>query len=140
MIILDTDHLIEFEKGSSDAAARLQSRLVASGDEIATTIVSIEEVLRGWLAEIHRRTDPRLQISAYSHLDRFLEFVSGWEVLPWNHAAVNQFEALRLQKVRVATMDLKIACIAISLGAKLITRNLNDFQKIPSVDVEDWLS
>ena len=64
MIILDTDHLIEFEKGSSAAASRLKSRLLASGDDIATTIVSIEEVLRGWLAEIHRRTDPRLQISA----------------------------------------------------------------------------
>jgi predicted nucleic acid-binding protein len=81
MIILDTDHLIEFEKGSSDAAARLQSRLLANGDEIATTIVSVEEVLRGWLAEIHRRTDPRLQVSAYSHLERFVDFVADWDVL-----------------------------------------------------------
>jgi predicted nucleic acid-binding protein len=37
-------------------------------------------------------------------------------------------------------MDLKIASIAISIGAKLVTRNLNDFQRIPGIDAEDWLS
>ncbi len=96
--------------------------------------------MRGWLAEIRRRNDPRLQIAAYSHLDRFIGFAAEWEVLPWNHSAVNQFEALRIQRVRVATMDLKIASIALSSGAKLISRNLNDFQQIPGLDVEDWLS
>ncbi len=35
-------------------------------------------------------------------------------------------------------MDLKIAAIAMSLGATLLSRNLADFKKVPELKVEDW--
>lgn len=49
MLVLDTDHLSEFERGSTGAAALRTKHLAAGGDEVAT-IVSAEEQLRGWLA------------------------------------------------------------------------------------------
>jgi tRNA(fMet)-specific endonuclease VapC len=35
-------------------------------------------------------------------------------------------------------MDLKIASIAISQNALLISRNLSDYLQIPNLRVEDW--
>ncbi|NUQ61351.1 MAG: type II toxin-antitoxin system VapC family toxin [Pirellulales bacterium] len=61
-------------------------------------------------------------------------------MLPWNDAAVSQFENLRQAKTRVGTMDLKIACITLAHGATLLSRNRKDFDKIPGLRVEDWLS
>jgi tRNA(fMet)-specific endonuclease VapC len=40
---------------------------------------------------------------------------------------------------RLGTMDLKIAAIAISRSATLLTRNLSDFGKISNLQVENWL-
>jgi hypothetical protein len=44
VLILDTDHLSEFDRGSP-AGERLGQRLVESGKEVAATIVSVEEQL-----------------------------------------------------------------------------------------------
>jgi tRNA(fMet)-specific endonuclease VapC len=37
-------------------------------------------------------------------------------------------------------MDLKIAAIAISKGATLLTRNQSDFANIANLQAEDWTS
>jgi hypothetical protein len=40
--------------------------------------------LRGWLAEVHRLTDPHREIIAYGRLQRLIDFFAAWTVLPWN--------------------------------------------------------
>ena len=45
---------------------------------------------------------------------------------------------MRSQKVRVSTMDLRIAAIAISNNLVLLTQNTEDFSKVPSLVTEDW--
>jgi tRNA(fMet)-specific endonuclease VapC len=45
---------------------------------------------------------------------------------------------LKLQKVRIGTMDLKIASIALSRNAVLVSRNLKDFEEVPNLVVKDW--
>jgi tRNA(fMet)-specific endonuclease VapC len=35
-------------------------------------------------------------------------------------------------------MDLKIAAIAISQGALLLSRNLGDFRRVTDLNVQDW--
>ena len=58
MLVLDTDHLSDLDRGGASAVALLQ-RLASSGDDVATTIVSGEEQLRGWLAQIHAEKHPQ---------------------------------------------------------------------------------
>jgi tRNA(fMet)-specific endonuclease VapC len=48
------------------------------------------------------------------------------------------FESFQSQGLKVATMDLRIAAIASSRGLILLTRNYQDFVKIPGLTIEDW--
>ena len=138
MLVLDTDHLVELDRGSSQGAA-LQRKLEDAGDEVATTIISAEEQFRGWLAQIHRQRDPHEQIATYQRLQRRMAFFAAWHVLPWDTDAADILQGLRRQRVRIGTMDLKIASIVLAHDATLLSRNLRDFQQIPNLRVEDWL-
>jgi tRNA(fMet)-specific endonuclease VapC len=59
-------------------------------------------------------------------------------VLSFSEAAADIFEDLRKQKIRVATMDLRIGSIAIANRMTVLTRNTVDFQRIPNLSFEDW--
>jgi len=141
MLILDTDHLTEFQKGTSAEAIRLNDRLIGSGDSFCTTIIFVEEIMRGWMAAIRRTADPVRQVAAYSKLRQLFQFFATWNVLSWDTTAAAKFAELKLAKrLRVGTMDLKIACIALSQDGLLLSRNVKDFEKVPGLRVADWLT
>lgn len=140
MLVLDTDHVVEYQRGKSAESRRLKDRLDATAEPFATTIVTIEEIMRGWLAAIRRTPDARRQIAAYAQLRQLFRFFATWNVLEWNEMAVERLDTLRQARVRVGTMDLKIASIALANDATLLTRNTNDFQKVPGLRFEDWMS
>jgi predicted nucleic acid-binding protein len=50
-------------------------------------------------------------------------------VIPFDAAAAMVFEGLIAQRVRVGTMDLRMAAIALSGEMVLVTRNASDFRK-----------
>jgi len=138
--ILDTDHVTEYQKGTSAEAIRLKDRLQNASAAYGTTIITVEEIMRGWMAAIHRLQDTRQQIGPYARLQDLIRFFATWKVLRWDELAVDQFESLRQQKIRVGTMDLKIASIALANGATLLTRKRKDFDRVPNLRCEDWLS
>jgi tRNA(fMet)-specific endonuclease VapC len=137
VLVLDTNHVSELGYGTP-AGLRLRERLLTSGEDTATTIITVEEQLRGWLAKIHRLSDPHDQILPYRRLHERIEFFARWTVLPWDAAAADLFRKLRRQGVRIGTMDLKIASIALVHDATLLTRNASDFARVPELNVEDW--
>ena len=96
--------------------------------------------MRGWMAAIRRTNDPRVQIDGYTRFQRLFNFYATWNILEWDAAAVNVHESLRKAGVRVGTMDMKIASIALANNATLLTRNTNDFNRIPGLNIDDWLS
>jgi len=59
-------------------------------------------------------------------------------ILTFNEASAVEFRKLRQARVRIGTMDLKIAAIVLAHGATLLTRNLVDFRKVPGLKIEDW--
>lgn len=140
MLILDTDHLVEYQKGTSPEALRLQERLEQTVEPYSTSIITVEEIMRGWLAAIRRSPDPFRQINAYSKLRQLFRFFATWHVIDWTTTSAAEFTALKAARTRVGTMDLKIASIAIANDATLLSRNLNDFQNVPGLRVVDWLS
>ena len=59
-------------------------------------------------------------------------------LLPFDERAVSEFKRLKAAKVKIGTMDLRIASIVLANGATLITRNLRDYEQVPGLQAEDW--
>lgn len=138
MLVLDTDHVTEIERGSA-LGGKLRNRLEICDEHVSITIVTAEEQLRGWLAQIRRHNEPQRQIRPYARLQSRIAFYAEWRLLPWDEPSADQFERLRGQGIRIGTMDLKIASIALAFGATLLTRNLVDFSKVPGLQLDNWL-
>ena len=117
----------------------LLEKIASSGEPVATTIITVEEQLRGWLAEIHRLADPHRQILAYERLQRRIDFFAAWTVLRWGAEAADLFVKHRREGVRIGSLDLKIGCIALAHDALLLTRNTIDFAQVPGLRFENWL-
>jgi tRNA(fMet)-specific endonuclease VapC len=140
MILLDTDHLSVLRDGRHSLHAHLKAKLAASGDnQIFPTVVSLEEQMRGWLAEIKRRKKVQDLVPIYGKLAELVAFYNDWRIIPFDDAAASLYVEMRSAKIRVAAQDLKIACIARANDALLLSANLTDFQQVPGLRVEDWL-
>lgn len=140
MILLDSDHLTILTYPGSEQHIRLSNRMGASADQaFATTIVNAEEQLRGWFGEINRYRTPHQQLSAYDGMRNYLGFLRKFPLMAFDVRAADEFDRLRRLKVRIGSMDLKIACIALVHNALLLSANLGDFQRVPGLRVENWL-
>jgi len=78
MVILDTDHLSIVQRQSPSNFFTLSTRLrrLPHGD-VCTTIVSVEEQMRGWLALIRRSKNSQQQIVAYRQPHELFTFFVG---------------------------------------------------------------
>lgn len=139
MYILDTDHMSALEWGSGTAGQRLLTRLnQLPANEASTTIVTFEEQTRGWLTVLAQTRSLTQQVDAYRRLKRLLLNYLKVEVLEFNTEAAAEFERLQKLRIRIGTMDLKIAAIALTHHATLLTRNSKDFGQVPGLHIEDW--
>lgn len=131
--IVDTDHVSLHQRNHPQVTARIDA---ISVDQLATTVVTVEEQMRGRLAQL-AKTGNRLPI-----VDQNLYATSAYycnlTVLPFDAAAQQTFLQLRAQKIRIGTLDLRIAAIALGHNAILVTRNQRDFGQIPDLHLDDW--
>lgn len=133
--ILDSDHLSLHQRGHEPLRKRI---LTLSPDQLAVTIISAEELLRGRLAQVRRADKPVERVQAHLWLSKTLDFLCGFTVLKFDEQAESKFQHFRAGKIKIGTQDLKIAAIALSRNATLVTRNRSDFAQIPSLRIEDW--
>lgn len=138
MLVLDTNHLREIALRTT-AGISLMQRLRDADRDVATTVVSAEEVLRGWLARVSSERDVANQIAAYAQFASAIAFLAKYPLLPWSTGAAERFKEFRRRGVRIGAMDLKIACTALEHGATVLSRNTVDFAKVPGLRFENWL-
>jgi len=137
--ILDTDYISLFQRGKSIAVDRLLSRMAAHpSDHFFYPLVAFHEQMLAAHTYIVRARVFREIVRGYALLERVLADFSLQQVLPFDEPAGRKFDELRAQRVRIGTMDLRIASIAISRGMTVLTRNLVDFGAVPGLSVEDW--
>jgi tRNA(fMet)-specific endonuclease VapC len=141
MILLDTDHITLLKYPANERAVRLRRRLesVAPGETIGVPVIVVEVQMRGWLATIAKERAARRQVAAYRELAGLFEFFAEFDIVVFDDPAVDQFESLRSAKLRLGTMDLKIAATALTNQAVLLSANLSDFKRVPGIRVDNWL-
>lgn len=108
---------------------RMESRLA---DEFFISVVSFHEQVNGWQAYLRRqRTNPQI-VRAYRQFERILIDFTLWQIAPFDEPAAEKFADLRKRRVRIATMDLRIASIALVGDHTVLTRNKSISRKCPA--------
>ena len=141
MILLDTDHLSVLKYEEHPRCRTLRERMTASEAPVfATTIISAEEQMRGWLAKIHAAKDPEKQVAWYDQLAWLIEFLADWQIIAFDQQAAVELKRLQRMRLRIGTLDLKIAAIARIHDALLLSANQRDFGRVPELRVESWIT
>jgi len=135
LFVLDTDHLSLYQRGTEPLLSKLLSR---SPDELAITIITVEEQLRGRLAHVRKATTVLQLTERYRWLGETVSHLSQLSVFYFDSTAATVYEGLLSQKLRLGTQDLRIAAIVLSQGAVLLTRNSQDFSQVPGLQIDDW--
>jgi tRNA(fMet)-specific endonuclease VapC len=139
MFVLDTDHLGILQRQTAPQFGNLMRRISQYPEEsFFVTIVSFHEQVLGWNAYLARAKDSSGVVRGYSKLEGILGDFARSQVLSYASAAADVFEELKKQRIRVGTMDLRIAAIALASGMTVLTRNIVDFGRVPNLSVEDW--
>ena len=135
LYVFDTDVVSLLQIGHAGIEARA-ARVPAS--DLFATVITIDEVLTGWYTAVRKATDPDELEEVYGRLVTAVRFLSRFQVLNYQRGAIDRFDRLRKSKLNVRANDLRIAAIALEVGATVVTRNLRDFLRVPGLAVEDW--
>ena len=140
MFLFDTNHISVWQRGEGASYERLCAHLEKhTGEEIFVSVVSFHEMVNGWNAYIVRRSKSESLVRAYFEFERILKDFSVMQLLPFDRKAAEVFDELARQRLRVGAMDLRIAAIAIANQMTLLTQNTVDFERVPGLQIEDWL-
>jgi tRNA(fMet)-specific endonuclease VapC len=77
---------------------------------------------------------------AYRELADLFQFFNRFHIALFDDLAAKRFHQLRSDRIRIGTMDLKIAAIGLVTDALLLTANQSDFQQVPGLRFENWLT
>jgi tRNA(fMet)-specific endonuclease VapC len=133
--ILDTDHISLFQRGHQQVTTRV---LLTPRSDLAVTIITAEEQVRGRLARIRAAKSEIDRLPALLWFRESLGLLGTFKLLDYDAAAASVFTALLQQRIRIGTQDLRIAAIALSMGFILVSRNQSDFGQVPGLVIEDW--
>lgn len=110
--------------------------------QVAITIITVQELFNGWMSRINDPSQVHNLPVLYSKLWTTVKYLQTMEVLNFTLEADNCLKQLLkdnppLRKNRLQK-DMRIAAIALSIGAIVVTRNQRDFNQVPGLKIEDW--
>jgi tRNA(fMet)-specific endonuclease VapC len=137
--LLDTDHLSVLQQQSGPDYLALSARIAAHPrSDLALSIISFHEQVLGCHTYINRARTAADVVRGYRIFSRLLSDYAAVAVVPFDSGAAMVYERLQADRIRISTMDLRIASIALDRGLILVTRNLRDLRHVPGLVTEDW--
>jgi tRNA(fMet)-specific endonuclease VapC len=137
--LLDTDHISILQKQSGQEFTNVAARIAQHPhSDVAFSIVSFHEQVLGCHAYLNRARNSADPVRGYDMVGQVQRDFAAAIVLPFDGAAASEFDSLLAQRIRIATMDLRLAAITLSRGLTLLTRNKRDFSKVPGLMFSDW--
>lgn len=135
LYLFDTDMLSLYADGHPRVCQRVAMQPARS---LVTSIITVEEQLTGWYTVMRQAKNDQQIVLDYGGMTYSMQFLSRMQVLSLTTGAMARFTAFRTAKLKIKTMDLRIACVALEFGATLVTRNRVDFEVVPELAIEDW--
>ena len=135
--ILDTDCFSHWQKNHPMMVQRVED----NAENLALTIVTVEEAIRGRFKAIRDASAPAQAdklVLAYTRLWDTLDDFKNLNILKFYQNAFTIYTQFRSQRIRIGTQDLRIAAIVLANNAILVTRNNRDFSQVPDLVQEDW--
>lgn len=133
--LLDTDHASLNERGHPLVRQRLAT---VPPESVAISVITAEEMIRGRLAVLARRSEGQARVYAYQKFIEAVHFCAVISVVPFSLECETRFQSLRSERVRIGSQDLRIAATALVHELTLVTRNRKDFSRVPGLSIEDW--
>jgi tRNA(fMet)-specific endonuclease VapC len=118
--LLDTDHISFLQRQSGPEFVALMSHIArVPRSDLAFCIISFHEQVLGCNSYIAKAKTSTAIVRGYQMFDRVLSAFAAALVLPFDNMASAVFDGLVAQRPLIATMDLRIASIALSQGLTL---------------------
>jgi len=137
--LLDTDHLSVLQRKTGIAFDHLSTRMAQHPlSDFAVSTVTFQEQMLGIHAYINRAQSAISTVKGYEMMARLVEDFKTLPLISFDIQAADTFERIKPQRIQLATMDARIAAIALERGLILLTRNHRDFSKVAGLAIEDW--
>lgn len=138
--ILDTDHVSLFLGGHPRVIAELNKTEL----NWAITVITVQEIFNGWIAELNQPNVSHDPVKAYTKLWASTEFFKSAAILNFDRSAHIRYQQLlqdqpELNKKRLVK-DMRIAAIALTKEATVATRNQRDFSLVANLTLENWVA
>ncbi|MGK7945090.1 MAG: type II toxin-antitoxin system VapC family toxin, partial [Microcystaceae cyanobacterium] len=109
---------------------------------ISATIITVQELFNGWIGKINDPSAINNLPKLYSKLSITVKYLQTVEILDFTPEADHILKQLLkenppLRKKRLQK-DMRIAAIALSLDAIVVTRNQKYFSLVPGLSTVDW--
>jgi tRNA(fMet)-specific endonuclease VapC len=130
MFLIDTNICIYLINGTNE---KLRRRIESFHPyEIAVSAISVAELEYG--------------VSKSRHIEQnrttLHKFLSAFEILPFNDRDAESFGLIRahLEKmgIPIGAYDMQIAAQGIARGIAVVTNNVREFERVPTLRVENW--
>jgi tRNA(fMet)-specific endonuclease VapC len=131
-LMLDTNICIYIIK--QQPVAVLKRFLEYQIGDIGISSITLSELRYGVAKSLHQDKNAKA-------LD---EFITPLEIVSFDEAAAHVYGDIRAALEKAGTpigaMDMLIAAHAVSLGIPLVTNNTREFERIPTLNIFDWIS
>lgn len=134
--LLDTDH-VSLILGNHSQVTQTVAKY-----SIAVSVITVQELFNGWVGRINDPTFVNNLPALYNRLWATAKFLQTVEIVDFTEVADACLRQLLrenppLRKNRLQK-DMRIAAVALSLNAIVVTRNQRDFGQVPGLSIVDW--
>ena len=102
--------------------------------EISISSITLSELFYG----VSKSSIPEKNFMALT------QFVAPLEILPFGGEAAQYYGDLRahleMQGTPIGSLDMLIAAHALSIATTLVTNNKKEFQRVPNLNIENWVN
>ena len=135
--ILDTDCFSLWQQNHP----MMVQQVKVNAENLAVTIVTVEEVIRGRFNVIRKASEPSQAdklVLAYTRLWDTLNDFKNLNIQKFDQNAFTIYTEFHRQIRLIGSQDLRIAAIVLANKAILVTRNHRHFSQVPDLEQEDW--